>query len=72
MSKWHRNTLRLIEIEDEALRLGWAEKYPRRSFSYEVAEEAGELGNEYPSDEAIRIAERKLEEFKKEVLQDEL
>lgn len=53
-----------MRIEDEALRLGWSKIYPKRDFTYEVAEKAGELGNEYPSDNAIQIARNKLRWFK--------
>jgi len=67
MSRYHPNTLKLIALENEAIRLGWTKRYPHRCFSYEVAEEAGELGEDYPSDEAIEIARRKLEEFKREI-----
>lgn len=61
------NTQRLVRIQDKAIEAGWAEKYPRRCFCYEVAEEAGELGGEHPSDDAIHIAERKLSEFLEEM-----
>jgi len=65
--RYHPNTLKLIAIENEAIKLGWYKKYPYRCFSEEVAKEAGELGEDYPSDEALIIAQKKLEKFKKEI-----
>lgn len=65
MSTHHLNTLRLIRFENEALKLGWYDKNPRKCFSEEVARRSGELGNEHPFDEAIRIAERMLARLKK-------
>ena len=66
MSKYHLNTLRLIRIETEAIKSGWYDKNPRKCFCEEVARRSGELGNEHPSDEAIRKAERMLSRLKKE------
>ena len=45
-----------MEIEDEAIHLGWYKKHPKTCFCEEVARRSGELGNDYPSDDAIQIA----------------
>lgn len=64
MSKYHPNTKVLLKLEKEANRLGWNEKYPDKiDFCYEVAKKAGELGNKYPSNRAIGIAEDMLGEL---------
>jgi len=63
MSDYHRNTKRLIQIHDEIIKLGFADKY-NLDFCYEVAKASGELGNDYPSGEAIRLAELWLKEFR--------
>lgn len=65
MSGYHPNTLKLIRIGDNAIELGWYKKHPNTCFCEEVARRAKELGNEYPSDEAIRIAERMLNQLKR-------
>jgi len=62
--EFHPNTLKLIDIEDAVINLGFADKYPDKCFSYEIAKATGELGNEYPSDKAIRLAKRWFKEFK--------
>jgi len=62
-NEYHKNTLRLIEITDEIIRLGFLEKY-NKCFCYEIAKATGEIGNDYPSDEAIKLAESWLKEFK--------
>jgi len=59
----YKNTLRLMEITDEIIRLGFLEKY-NKCFCYEIAKATGELGNDDPSDEAIKLAELWLKEFK--------
>jgi len=64
MSDYHRNTKRLIQIHDEIIKLGFADKY-NLDFCYEVAKASGELGADYPSDEAIKLAESWLEEFRR-------
>jgi len=64
MSEYHPNTLRLIEIHDEIIELGFFKKYTK-DFCYEIAKATGELGNDYPSDEAIKLAESWLKEFKR-------
>ena len=64
MTKYHRNTLRLIQIEKDAIENGWYLKHPRSCFCEEVAKKSGELGNEYPSDHAIQIALRMLSKLK--------
>ena len=64
MTDWHPNTLKLISIANEARSLGWNEMNPRKDFEEEVAKSAGEEGNDYPSDAAIRIAKAKLTRFK--------
>ena len=63
MNDFHPNTLRLIKIHDEIIELGFLEKYDL-DFCYEVAKASGELGNDYPSDEAIKLAESWLKEFR--------
>ena len=62
---YHRNTIRLIRIEYEAIENGWNKKYPRTCFCEEVARKSGEMGNDYPSDKAIEIALKMLEKLKK-------
>jgi len=62
--KFHPNTLELIDIENAIINLGFVDKYPNKCFSYEIAKATGELGNEYPSDEATRLAKQWFEEFK--------
>jgi len=64
MIELHPNTWKLVRIEIEMVKLGFTEKYPTHCFSYEVARATNELGNEYPSDEAIVLAKRWLDEFK--------
>jgi len=74
VERHHPNTLELIQISSEIIEAGFLERY-NKDFCYEVAKAMNELGNEYPSDEAIRLAKRWLEEFKKtgkiEALEDE-
>ncbi|RLF46654.1 MAG: hypothetical protein DRN29_04750 [Thermoplasmata archaeon] len=60
----HQNTLKLINLERQILELGFWKKYPNKDFSYELAKTTGELGDEYPSDKAIRLAEQWVTEFK--------
>ena len=61
----HPNTAKIIKIENKAIKLGWYKKHPKKCFCEEVARCSGELGNEYPSDKAINIALRMLENLKK-------
>jgi len=68
ISRYHPNTLRLITIEDEAIRLGWYKYYPKLCFSSEVAKRAGEEGELYPSDNAIVIASKMLNKLKKVIV----
>lgn len=60
----HPNTIKLINIENQAIKLGWYKKNPNKCFSEEVARRSGELGDEHPSDEAIVIALRMLAKLK--------
>ena len=62
--EYHPNTLKLIDVEDAVIDLGFTDRYPDKCFSYEIAKATGELGNEHPSDEAIKLAKKWLEEFK--------
>lgn len=61
----HPNVIVLIKIHEKAIENGWAERYPKLCFCQEVAKRAGELGNEYPSDNAILIANEMLENQKR-------
>jgi len=63
--KYHPNTLRLIDIEDAVVDLGFTDRYPSKCFSYEIAKATGELGDEHPSDEAIQLAKKWFREFKR-------
>jgi len=63
MNDWHPNTLKLLKLHIEAVEKGWNEKHPNKCFCQEVAIRAGELGNEYPSDNAIIIALEMIEEL---------
>jgi len=67
MSEYHPNTIKLLQIANEAIKLGWYVKYPKICFCAEVAKRSHELGNDYPSDKAIKIAERMLRRLKREV-----
>jgi hypothetical protein len=60
---FHERTIRLMGLHDEALALGWDN---RICFTYRVAELAGELGGEVPSENAIRIAEGLVEAAREE------
>jgi len=66
-TKHHPNTIRLIRIEDEAINLGWYRYYPKVCFSSEVARRSNEEGEENPSDKAIKIASRMLNELREMV-----
>jgi len=61
----HPNTIILINLHTKAIKYGWAERYPRLCFCQEVAKRANELGNEHPSDNAIIIANKMLENQKR-------
>jgi ssDNA-binding Zn-finger/Zn-ribbon topoisomerase 1 len=54
-----------MEIEREIIKLGWYDKHPRKDFCSYVAEKTGELGKEYPSDSAIKYAERVLHVYRR-------
>jgi len=58
VGNYHINTLKLVRIENDAIfRLGWNKKHHgRKCFSSTVARMTGEMGNEYPSNFAIRVA----------------
>jgi hypothetical protein len=56
----HKNTIELIRIDDEIINLGWYEKHPRKNFCEYVAEQMNEMGNEFPSDKAIKYARKIL------------
>ena len=61
-------TRKLMQMEKEVIKLGWYEMYPqKKDFCYEVAKAADELGQEYPSENALEIAEQMLDKLKKEV-----
>jgi len=61
----HPNTIVLIKLHTKAIENGWTERYPKVCFCHEVAKRANELGNEYPSDNAILIANKMLENQKR-------
>jgi hypothetical protein len=58
------NSLKLIQIEDELIRLGWYEKHPKTCFCSFVAKKMGELGNDSPSADAIKYAKKVLAVYK--------
>lgn len=64
VQKYHPNTIWLIALEEQAIRLGWYKYKGRFCFCEQVAKLAGEEGNEYPSDKAIKIAEQMVEKLK--------
>jgi len=51
-------------LHDEVIKLGWNEKHPHLCFCQEVARRADEMGNEYPSDDAIQIAMGMVDAFR--------
>lgn len=63
----HPNTIKLIQLNGVAIKVGWNSINPRLCFCQEVARRSGEMGNEYPSDEAIEIAEEMIRELEKQV-----
>lgn len=59
-----RNSTTLIQIEDQAIKLGWYKQHPKVCFCSYVAKETGEDGNENPSNKAIAFALDLLEKLK--------
>jgi len=58
------HTKQLTKIENEIINLGWYEKHPDKDFCYYVAEKTGELGNDSPSDRAVKYAKRVLQIYR--------
>jgi len=63
MKKYHPNTSKLMRLQDEIIKLGFNEKY-NKDFCQEIARFSDEMGEDYPSDKAIILAEKWIEEFK--------
>lgn len=59
------NSVKLICLEDEAIKLGWYKKHPKKCFSEYIAKITGEMGNMDPSDRAIEVAEEIVEKLRK-------
>lgn len=64
MTEFHSNTWKLVKLQSKAVELGFADKYPYKDFCQEIARFSNELGDDYPSDQAIKLAERWVEELK--------
>jgi hypothetical protein len=59
------NTIKLIRLEEEIIGLGWNQKHkPKQNFCSYVAEKTGEIGEDSPSDKAIKFAERVVARYK--------
>lgn len=65
LNNYHPNTIKLIRIENEMISLGWNTDFPEYDFCELVAKLSHEIGNIYPSDRAIQIAEQLLENYKR-------
>jgi hypothetical protein len=63
----HPNTILLMAIEDDAIEAGWYKVHPKTCFCEEVAKRAGEVGNDYPSHNAIKIAWDMLNKLKEQM-----
>ena len=57
------NSVLLMLIERKAIKLGWDTS---KCFCQEVARRADEMGNNHPSDKAIKIAEGMVEKLERE------
>jgi len=61
MDEMHPNSLALLKLDFKAHSLGY-----EGDFSRDVAYKMGEEGNEYPSTDALLLAEKMIEKLKKE------
>lgn len=65
LSEAHPNTRKLIMLSAEADKLGFYDtNFPHRDFCYAVARESGETGDNYPSDNALAVAQQMLQDLK--------
>ncbi len=58
------NSAKLIEIENKIIALGWYKYHPKKCFCTYVAEHLNEVGQDAPSDSAIRFAKHVLNVYK--------
>lgn len=58
------NSLRLIQIQDKIIALGWYDYHPKQCFCTYIAIKTDELGNDAPSDRAINFAKHVLNVYK--------